>query len=74
MSHPRALDEQIAIEAADWYRDYVRVGTFKAKATELGVTPKTLRETIQRTLNPPPPKEEVSTLLEQIHVEPTSSS
>lgn len=48
MSHPRSLGEQQAIAAEQWYRDYERVGTFQAKASELGVTPDTLRDAIRR--------------------------
>lgn len=48
MSHPRALDEQEAIAAEQWFQDYERVGTFRAKCRELRVTPHTLRDAIRR--------------------------
>lgn len=48
MSHPRAISEQQAIELELWYREFERVGTFSAKAKEVGVTRITLRDTIRR--------------------------
>lgn len=48
MTHPRALTEQEAIEAEQWFTDYERVGTFEEKARELGVAKDTLRDAIRR--------------------------
>lgn len=45
---PRALTEQEAITAEQWFSEYERVGTFRSKATELGVDPHTLRDAIAR--------------------------
>lgn len=48
MSHPRALTEQEAIAAEQWFTEYERIGTFNAKAAELGVSRDTLRDAIRR--------------------------
>lgn len=48
MTHPRALDDATARELERWYQDYERVGTFAAKAQQLGVTKDTLRDAIRR--------------------------
>lgn len=48
MSHPRALNEQQAIDAEAWYQEYERVGTLAAKCKELGITPHTFMDTIKR--------------------------
>jgi hypothetical protein len=44
----RALDEQQAIDAEIWFREYERVGTLEAKARSLNVDVETLRDAIKR--------------------------
>ena len=48
MTHPRALDEQAAIELERWYQDYERVGSVRSKCQELGITAHTLYDTVRR--------------------------
>ncbi len=48
MTHPRALSPEQEREAERWFTEYERIGTFAAKALELGVTKDTLRDSIRR--------------------------
>jgi hypothetical protein len=50
---PRALSDQEAVDAENWYSEYERVGTFEAKAKQLGVAKDTLRDAIRRVRNQP---------------------
>lgn len=45
---PRALSPDMEREAAEWYEDFLRVGTFSGKARALGVSRSALRDAIRR--------------------------
>jgi hypothetical protein len=48
MPHPRALTDEEAATAEQWFQEHERIGSVAAKAKELGVTRQTLYDAIRR--------------------------